>query len=267
MKLILILLTLVLSSCSQLTVDYHVPTTGGYLPEASGAIFSGNIGGYLTSTQKVVVGSAQSVRIFGSSADTTINASPKGGSSAVLGLGGRFGLTNFLELGLRKSGESTTVLNATLQFLGGSTKERTVGYKASFSSGIGRGSQEESNFKLNDTTTNSTQDNLAGELDLKSVDFGLQHGFRFNKYLMLYNSFFYTEFEMEGSITATDGIKYNLVNTTTLKSVNLGILFTTSGLRAFQLQGEIGYSTSSVRGDARGSRDQATLLVSPSFRF
>lgn len=267
MRLIYILFLTLFYSCSQVTVDYHMPTSGGYTPETSGDFFSGNIGGQIHSDQKVEVGSAYSTTIFGSDDSATIDTTPEAKSSLGLGFYGILGVIENLDIGLKTNNEATTMFNLKYQFIGSSLKAREEGHKLSVAVAYGTGSETESNFQLNDTNTNSVQNDLEGEIELKNYELGLQYGYRFDKNFLLYNSLYFTEYDMEGSITSTtDGI-FKLKNESWLTSANIGAVLTTSGEKAFFLQVEFGYSYSKTKGATPSKHDQANIFVSSGLAF
>lgn len=265
MKFFILFIAAILAGCSTVTIDYHMPTTAGLMPEVSGDIFAGNIGGHVHSNQDVEIGSASTSTLFGSSS-TSVAVTPSETSGVGLGITGSFGLLNFLQLYGRISNESTAVLGIQIQALGSSTKEREDGYKLAFSAGVGTGSETESKYEWNDTETDSSQADLSGETEMKSYEFGMQTGYRFNKYLMPYMSYHYSKFDVDGKLNV-DGTDYFLQNEAFIQSTNLGLVFTTSNRFAFELRAEVGYAWGQVKGSLDPNFDQLSVYIGPSFRF
>lgn len=89
------------------------------------------------------------------------------------------------------TGSANSMLGAKVQLLGGSRKAKAVGNKFAFTAAIG-----------------SNEHRLKGDPEIKfklgGTDFSLIHGYRFNEFVMLYDSLAYSTFNFDGTVTSNN---------------------------------------------------------------
>ena len=181
MKISLILLIFIFSSCSQ---RVKVPINRFIAPESIG-------GGFEMEYRDM--GFSAGVINF----DNNSTSNPLGmGTSRDKEFYAGFGVSRSADVFVRVPEESSSLIGLKVQMIGNPTKEAAEGHDLAFT--IGMGSERDS---FNQTFT----------IDLKSdvTDYSLVHGYRFSPKLLLYEGVSLSNYQFEGTVKGTTGLDSN----------------------------------------------------------
>lgn len=197
-KWILLLGVLILNSCST-TLDFKQPGNRFYTPETTGekAAVSGSLHyaqGIKTTVTEIYRGSIFSDRV-------TVNNEPSLDESRGLGIQGKLGVDEIVDLELTKDHDTPFLIGAKIQAYGAGTKQREDGLKLAFGAGVGMGEEESDTISITDSTDTRS---YKATVDIFKWNFYSSIGYRTKEDLLFYISGYYTKNETESQVTSDD---------------------------------------------------------------
>lgn len=182
-----------LVGCAQL--DYNIPTSRLDSPEATGGLGNVDLALGVASGYDVNLAEAYDFVINGSYTDESVNA-----AEPLVTFKGNVGLSSRLDIGLQTYPDTSDLLKAKYQFIGGVGK--STGFKASLQAEIGFGYKE-------DGSLNTDSANYTTDLKASSLGASLNIGYRKNPHVLFYLNTVFMEYEVDGVLKNGSTVEYD----------------------------------------------------------
>jgi hypothetical protein len=242
MKIILISLFILLSSCTVIDVDYHLPHTSFEGPETTGGElftekatphmrFHGRAG----TTHKFTLGEVYDAFIFGDA----LNKDAQYERSATASAQFDAGLASRFDLGVKKTLDAPFMFGGKFQFLGESEAERKRGPSMGVFAYYANSSKDEGSLAV--SANAGSQRTYTAELEMKGMQLGISGGFRFNQHILAYVTAHHLFLKTESILKSSTFPDVTIVGTSRVSAGQFGLKWSNDAGKFF-IQSEAGIS-------------------------
>lgn len=187
-----------LAGCGK-TVEYLMPETRMLSPETQGSLWKGEVSFNGTSSQEMILSKAVDSMIFNVS---SVSAEETLHDSWGLGFGAGVGLHEKIDVYVRTSSDSPSVLGLKFQFIGQGADKNTTGWKSSLFAGFGNMEEDEGTLTVNPQSQSSRT--YSGNIKVDVQDYGVVTGYRKNESVLYYSNLYYSQYRVKSTLTSTN---------------------------------------------------------------
>jgi len=249
--IILVVLAL-LSSCSNLNVDYHMTTVQFETPETRGKLWNGQAEIAAQTTHKVSLARAHESYLLGFRAlhsGPTVESNVEIDASTQVGVGAGLSVWKRIDIFFKNHAESTSMLGAKFQFYGSPEHEPEEGLKIAVLAAYGAGSEEETGDEFKSQESSLNFESMRATIELEQSNFAFLVGHRSNEHFIIYSSTYYSHYDVDSHLSTGSGAQYDLSTWGDVYGTNVGIKWNTAWESRVKLMGKVeaGYSIAKLK--------------------